>query len=453
MVPGVRTMELFKPPEALSLQGNLRENWRQWVQWFDLYLMASGKIKEKEDVQCAILLHVVSEEVLEIYNTFQFINEEDRHKLDVLKSKFEEYVNPRKNTVFERYKFWEYKQQDSETIDQFINELKTRAKSCELGDQHDSMISDRIVFGVSDTRLKERLLRESSDLTLEKAASLCRAAEASKTQLKELRTSEKKPVYVLKLKPKPKHSVNTSRQQQQFNCRKCGTKHLPRSCPAFGRLCLICKGKHHYAKMCPQKNSRVHIVIRSENAAISGQVESEELFIGTLTGPRNVEDSAWFSNLLVGGTSVKLKLDTGAEANVLPLSVYSKLKNKSPLLETSVVLSSYGDFKVKPEGTLNPRCEAQGVKEYLPFFVAAVESPPILGLSACQKLNLVRRVETVAQAPLTKKEITEEFPDVFTGLGHMEGEYHIELDEKVEPVIHPPRKVKYSLLEKLKQKL
>ena len=182
MVPGVETMELFKPPEALSLQGNLRENWRRWVQRFDLYLMASGKIKKKEDVQCAILLHVVSEEALEIYNTFQFINEEHRHKLDVLKSKFEEYVNPRKNTVFERYKFWEYKQQDGETIDQFITELKTRAKSCEFGEQHDSMIRDRIVFGVSDTRLKERLLRESSDLTLEKGASLCRAAEASKTQ-------------------------------------------------------------------------------------------------------------------------------------------------------------------------------------------------------------------------------------------------------------------------------
>ena len=57
--------------------------------------------------------------------------------------------------------------------------------------------------------------------------------------------------------------------------------------------------------------------------------------------------------MLVGGTTNKFKLDTGAEANVLPLSVYSKLKNKSLLLETSVVLSSYGEFNVKPEGKLN----------------------------------------------------------------------------------------------------
>ena len=101
-----------------------------------------------------------------------------------------------------------------------------------------------------------------------------------------------------------------------------------------------------------------------------------------------------------GGTTVKFKLDTEAEANVLPLSVYSKLKNKSPLLETSLVFSSYGEFKVKPEGKLNSSCKVQGMEKTLPYFVIAVESPPILGLPACQKLNLVRRVETLASARL-----------------------------------------------------
>ena len=80
---------------------------------------------------------------------------------------------------------------------------------------------------------------------------------------------------------------------------------------------------------------------------------------------------------------------------------------------------------MKPEGTLNLNCEARGMTANLPFFVAAVESPPILGLSACQKLNLVRGVENVAQVPLTKEEVVEEFPAVFTGLGCMAGGYHI----------------------------
>ena len=35
----------------------------------------------------------------------------------------------------------------------------------------------------------------------------------------------------------------------------------------------------------------------------------------------------------------------------------------------------------------------------------------------------------------------------------MAGSYHMELNDTVEPVIHPPRRVPYSLLEKLKKKL
>ena len=159
------------------------------------------------------------------------------------------------------------------------------------------------------------------------------------------------------------------------------------------------------------------------------EVQTEEFFIGTVTGVTT--DSAWFSTVTVGGSSVKFKLDTGAEGNVLPLSVYSELQHKSPLMDTSVVLSSYGDFKVKPEGKVTLACEAQGLKESLPFFVSAVNSPPILGLSACSKLNLVKRVESVAQAPRTKEEIVDKFADVFSGLGCMKGEYHIELDDSV----------------------
>ena len=100
------------------------------------------------------------------------------------------------------------------------------------------MIRDRIVFGVSDIRLKERLLRESSELTLEKAASLCRAAEESAKQLKELRKQNVDPsepeVHVVK---KP------TRGELLFDCNRCGTKHAVRYCPAFGKPCHKCKRK------------------------------------------------------------------------------------------------------------------------------------------------------------------------------------------------------------------
>ena len=442
-------MEAFKPPGALNLNGNLRENWRRWIQRFELFLTASGKVKEAEKVQCAILLHLIGDEALEIYNTFTFGEGEDRDKLTVLKKKFEDYVNPRKNTVFERYKFWECKQQDGETIDQFITELKTRARSCEFGDQTESLIRDRIVFGVSDVRLKERLLRESSDLTLGKAASLCRAAEESAKQLKELRKQNDDPgepeVHTMKKSP---------RGESLFDCNRCGTKHAVRSCPAFGKSCHKCKKKNHFARMCPMsKNSSVDAIQEDagDGSFNDHTLELNSLFIGTINS--STSSAAWFASVNINGVPVRFKLDTGAEANVLPLSVYSSLKVSKSLKTTNVVLSSYGNFKVKPKGRVDLRCAINGRSEMLPFFVVPVQSTPILGLQACEQLNLVKKVDEVTPSLSTKESIIREYPEVFKGLGCMDGDYHIVIDETVKPVIHPPRKVPYSILGKLQEKL
>jgi len=75
--------------------------------------------------------------------------------------KFREYCTPRKNEVFERYKFIELTQVIGEFIDSFAAALRLRAKDCGFGDQTESLIRDRIVFGCVDTRVKERLLRVS----------------------------------------------------------------------------------------------------------------------------------------------------------------------------------------------------------------------------------------------------------------------------------------------------
>ena len=77
-------------PSALNLNGNLHENWRRWIQRFVLFITVSGKDKETKKVLCAILLHLIGNVGLEIYNTFTFGEGEDRDKLSVLKKKFED---------------------------------------------------------------------------------------------------------------------------------------------------------------------------------------------------------------------------------------------------------------------------------------------------------------------------------------------------------------------------
>lgn len=83
-------MSLLQPPSDLSLHSNLAENWKVWLQKFELYLIASGVSEKSETVQCATFLHIAGEEAIKVYNTFQF-TEGEMNKIAALKRKFKEY--------------------------------------------------------------------------------------------------------------------------------------------------------------------------------------------------------------------------------------------------------------------------------------------------------------------------------------------------------------------------
>lgn len=86
------------------------------------------------------------------------------------------------------------------------------------------------------------------------------------------------------------------------------------------------------------------------------------------------------------------------------------------------------------------------------FVVKAPNAKALIGLQTCQNLELIS-INQVNEVQEKKADIIEEYKDVFTGLGLVEGEYHIELQENAQPTIQPPRKVPLSLIPKLKETL
>ena len=72
-------------------------------------------------------------------------------------------------------------------MDEYVTELKSRSRHCEFG----ASIRDRIVAGIQDAKVRQRLLRET-DLSLDKAISICRAREATKKQVEKMAASPNK---------------------------------------------------------------------------------------------------------------------------------------------------------------------------------------------------------------------------------------------------------------------
>ena len=155
---------------------------------------------------------------------------------------------------------------------------------------------------------------------------------------------------------------------------------------------------------------------------------------------------------------VCFKLDSGADANVLPLETYERLGSGSPLMETTTVLTAFGNAKIRPDcevklPVVNPHTSETRM---LDFYVTRWSDIAIIGCKACIELDLVRRlsVDTVAENDvLTEEKMRAQYSDVFTGLGEYEKEYHIEVDSNVKPVIQRCRKVPYARYDKIKHTL
>ena len=84
----------------------------------------------------------------EVYGTWDLSDTEKEDPVEI-GNRFKDYVEPKSNHVFNRYKFQCRIQTESESCDQFITDLKILAADCAYGTEKDNMIRDRIVFEVT----------------------------------------------------------------------------------------------------------------------------------------------------------------------------------------------------------------------------------------------------------------------------------------------------------------
>ena len=77
---------------------------------------------------------------------------------------------------FERAKF-NRRDREGESAEEYITELYALSETCKFKDRRDEMLLDRLIVGIQDKGLSEKL-QFDTDLTLEKAKKTIRRKEA-----------------------------------------------------------------------------------------------------------------------------------------------------------------------------------------------------------------------------------------------------------------------------------
>lgn len=470
-----RNMDFVKKVDELNLTtGNLAENWKIFWRNFEIFATAIELAKKDEKVQVAIFLNAAGKEAADTFENVIQLTEAERMKYKSVVKSFEEFCTGKTNEVYESFLFHKRDQKENEPFDNFLMEVTKLVKRCGFTDEN-RMVRDRIVLGTNDKHLQKKLL-EIEGLTLQKAINTARAAEATNIHMSAMKPSESSMDHIKQQRDRnysnsnndkfinknhrksntnnfsnnsKYNNVNNSFRKDEnvkvdFECKFCGKIHVRGKCPAYGKNCSKCNGKNHFAIVC-KKKSVSKLTTENYNSD-----ESDEQFAVDLINQTIEQNNSWFEVLKIQSKLIKFKLDTGADANVLPFKYLSDFNNIN-LIEPTNKLIAYNGSEIKTMGMVNLECIAKNTIAVQQFFVINSESVPILGLQSCTDLKLIKRINELNINQ--KAEFIEKNNKAFTGLGCFYKNFNIQLKENAISVAKPSRRIPISLRKPLEEEL
>ncbi|CAB4024099.1 Transposon Tf2-6 poly [Paramuricea clavata] len=341
------------PPSKFSFKSS---EWTRWIRRFERFRFAIELDKKEEAKQVNALIYTMGDEADDIITSLG-LSEQEMKSYETVRDKFENHFIAKRNVIFERAKFNVRIQDENEPVESFITDLHCLAKYCEFDVLKDQLIRDRIVVGLRNRKLSEKLQLDP-DLTLAKTMAQARQSEEIKKQQniihgqKSTGSSEHNIDNISKNRKQPSRDS----REKNFNdrkygkmdgkpkCTRClGPAHSRQFCPASESICNNCSKKGHWAKACRSQASQqlrkkqVNELTSRQETEEESSSEEDVYFLGEVVHLDTINKSGnkpWTADIKVNETNILFKIDSGADVTVIPLTVYQQRKLQSTLKST-----------------------------------------------------------------------------------------------------------------------
>ena len=427
--------------------------WPEWKKRFERYRIASELTAKDEHVQVSTLIYAMGPDAEHIFESFTFASDDDDKNFDVVLNKFDEHFVPKKNIIFERAKFHKRKQEDGESVEAFIRALYDLSVNCDFKALRDDFIRDKLVIGLKNKELSEEL-QMKSELTLSMAIDQSRHHELIKTQnmidkpvVSEARRDSQRGRHRRGASRHGSHPPSRRPDQPTSDvkiCRACGfdekRSHKHGRCPAKYEQCRFCKLTGHFERACLKKKKKLHQVESYE----APREDEERYFLGavrsTIVDTLIDEEPPWFVKVKINNTDTIMKIDSGADVNIITNSEYQRLMPKPTLLRNNAVLSSVSG-EIACLGQFDAIKDHKGKRFLAKVHVVNHKTHNLLSRQTASAMGLVKRIEEVR--------------DVFGDMGLMKCKpVKIKLKHSAQPYSIPvPRRIPIPLMKQVEEEL
>lgn len=248
-------------------------------------------------------------------------------------------------------------------------------------------------------------------------------------------------------RPAVRHTTNVV----CFNCGKSGHISSSDSCPAKGKQCRNCKRVGHFDYTCKSSRSSVKQTSFSPPSKKIRVVEEKEtreadegkvyyaFFNGNLTNMLTFE---------IGGVSLDMLVDSGADANLVTSEAWEKLKQAGVRVTSSTKESdrsflSYGSSDpLAVRGKFTAEIKIQDRLVLANFYVVEKGQTCLLGDVTAKQLQVLQ-----VGANLNRVEKSDPFTCI------KDVEVHIHMDPEAKPVVQPVRRLPIPLEAEVNRKL
>ena len=253
-----------------------------------------------------------------------------------------------------------------------------------------------------------------------------------------------------------------SSQQNKYGssqrCKNCGLSHESGNCMARDKVCYKCHHRGHLSRCGFQKVESVEVEQQAGHSIPDSVVEDITLYSVEVKSVGLSYTRDWVVIITIDDVQVEVKLDTGAQGNVLSSLDFNRLKNRPPLCARLERLVGYngGVIPTQGKGTFLTKCN--GSLKSTEFYVVPGGGRSILGMADGVSFSLIARIVEISQvsqgfSPMSYSVDDAEYRGLFQGLGCLPGRYQIRLKPEVTPVVHPCRKVPFQVLDKVKTEI